>query len=103
MLVPRSSCSDVGVAITASGGGGDATSAAQAPATTSGTTPLDATTTTTGGVDISGPCDEAEYANDPRCTGVPGVGGDDGREPGRDVSGPCGRGRARQRPALQAR
>ena len=24
----------------------------------------------TGGVDISGPCDEAEHANDPRCTGV---------------------------------
>ncbi|MEA2454394.1 MAG: hypothetical protein QOI45_656 [Thermoleophilaceae bacterium] len=23
-----------------------------------------------GGVDISGPCDEAEHANDPRCTGV---------------------------------
>jgi hypothetical protein len=23
------------------------------------------------GVDISGPCDEAEHANDPRCTGAP--------------------------------
>ena len=28
------------------------------------------------GEDISGPCDEAEHANDPRCTGV-GVGDDD--------------------------
>jgi hypothetical protein len=26
--------------------------------------------TTTNGVDISGPCDEAEHANDPRCTGT---------------------------------
>jgi hypothetical protein len=26
--------------------------------------------TTTTGVDISGPCDEAEHANDPRCTGA---------------------------------
>jgi hypothetical protein len=34
-------------------------------------------------VDISGPCDEAEHANDPRCTGV-GL-GDDGRV---DNSGP---------------
>jgi hypothetical protein len=25
--------------------------------------------TTTNGEDISGPCDEAEHANDPRCTG----------------------------------
>ena len=34
------------------------------------TTPTPAPTTTpTGGVDISGPCDEAEHANDPRCGG----------------------------------
>ena len=26
--------------------------------------------TPVGGVDVSGPCDEAEHANDPRCTGV---------------------------------
>ncbi len=37
---------------------------------------------TTGSVDISGPCDEAEHANDPRCTG----GGDDDRS-GRGRSG----------------
>jgi hypothetical protein len=40
------------------------------------------------GVDISGPCDEAEHANDPRCTGqapatqAPAQGGV-------DISGPC--------------
>jgi hypothetical protein len=43
--------------------------------------------------DISGPCDEAEHANDPRCTGVtvPGADDDDNRDddgPG-DISGPC--------------
>ena len=42
--------------------------------------------------DISGPCDEAEHANDPRCTGVAPattttVGDDD--EAGEDISGPC--------------
>ena len=43
--------------------------------------------TTTGG-DISGPCDEPEHRNDPRCTGVttpPAT----GREAGEDVRGPC--------------
>jgi hypothetical protein len=39
------------------------------------------------GVDISGPCDEAEHAKDPRCAGVraptPSAGG------GVDISGPC--------------
>jgi hypothetical protein len=44
------------------------------------------------GEDISGPCDEAEHANDPRCTGIAPattttVGDDD--EAGEDVSGPC--------------
>lgn len=48
-------------------------------------------TTPTSQVDVSGPCDEAEHANDPRCTGAQ-AGDDvedetaDGRE---DVSGPC--------------
>jgi hypothetical protein len=44
------------------------------------------------GIDISGPCDEAEHANDPRCTGVgdndnsgPGSGDEDGDH---DNSGP---------------
>jgi hypothetical protein len=42
------------------------------------------------GVDISGPCDEAEHANDPRCNGqAPAQGGDQVREQGEDVSGPC--------------
>ena len=41
------------------------------------------------GVDISGPCDEAEHANDPRCTGqVPAVGAP-APVPGVDISGPC--------------
>ena len=31
------------------------------------------------GEDISGPCDEAEHANDPRCTGAAGVDQDRGR------------------------
>jgi hypothetical protein len=56
------------------------------------TTETEPTTTAEGrqrqtGVDISGPCDEAEHANDPRCTGVqapPLPAGD-----GVDVSGPC--------------
>ena len=54
--------------------------------TTTGTTTT-TTTTTAGGVDISGPCDEAEHANDPRCTGA--TTGDDDRD---DNSG-RGRGR----------
>jgi hypothetical protein len=50
---------------------------------TTGTTTTAATTTVeddvgnppvaTGTIDISGPCDEAEHANDPRCTGAGGV------------------------------
>jgi hypothetical protein len=44
------------------------------------------------GEDINGPCDEAEHANDPRCTGIAPaatttVGDDD--EAGEDISGPC--------------
>ena len=40
------------------------------------------------GEDVSGPCDEAEHANDPRCTGTstqPRA----ADEVGEDVSGPC--------------
>ena len=41
------------------------------------------------GEDISGPCDEAEHANDPRCTGVGGDDqGEDADEQGEDNSGP---------------
>ena len=66
--------------------------------TTAGTTTADTTNaaTTSGVDDISGPCDEAEHRNDPRCTGLsttppapaPGVttGDDDGAG---DISGPC--------------
>ncbi len=42
-----------------------------------------AATTTANGEDISGPCDEAEHANDPRCTGTAA---DDGNDDGN--SGP---------------
>jgi hypothetical protein len=48
-------------------------------------------TTTGDDGDISGPCDEAEHANDPRCTGVTVPGADDNGDddgPG-DISGPC--------------
>jgi hypothetical protein len=46
------------------------------------------------GIDISGPCDEAEHANDPRCAGVAQAAtttttvADDDRV-GEDISGPC--------------
>lgn len=41
------------------------------------------------GVDVSGPCDEAEHANDPRCAGVqPRVDDDDLQEDDGDHSGP---------------
>jgi hypothetical protein len=44
------------------------------------------------GEDVSGPCDEAEHANDPRCTGAaPATGGDDRVDtsgPGSSNSGP---------------
>jgi hypothetical protein len=57
--------------------------------TTLGTTTTDETTTTTRtetGEDVRGPCDEAEHANDPRCTGV-GTTEDDHRGD-EDRSGP---------------
>jgi hypothetical protein len=44
------------------------------------------------GEDISGPCDEAEHANDPRCTGqatAPRVDDDAPAANGVDISGPC--------------
>ena len=44
------------------------------------------------GVDISGPCDEAEHANDPRCVGqAPAQQGttQTAPTPGVDISGPC--------------
>ena len=68
-----------------------------------GTTTEIGTTTGDDAGDISGPCDEAEHANDPRCTGAapndssgPGPGGQDdddrsGRSHGDDDnSGPGG-------------
>ena len=57
-----------------------------AATTTDDTVVGNASTTTLGvttGGDISGPCDEAEHANDPRCTGV----GRDDRRGGDDRGG----------------
>jgi hypothetical protein len=63
------------------------------PASSSTTSSTTTTTTTGTRGDVSGPCDEPEHANDPRCTGgaattVPAR-GRDVREPGEDVRGPC--------------
>ena len=45
-------------------------------------------TTARTGVDISGPCDEAEHANDPRCAGqAPAT--RPRAQTGVDISGPC--------------
>jgi hypothetical protein len=57
---------------------------------TTGTTETTTTPDDDGarGVDISGPCDEAEHANDPRCTGV-----QPGAAPGAVVDDDRGRGR----------
>jgi hypothetical protein len=49
-----------------------------------GTTETTPTTSTQTGEDISGPCDEAEHANDPRCTGGATTQDDDRRGRGRD-------------------
>ena len=92
----------LGAGVIATAGYAAATSVDTNPARTislpGATTSDDSTTsaTTEGIEDISGPCDEAEHRNDPRCAGVstpapapaPGVttGDDDG--PG-DISGPC--------------
>ena len=77
MLVPALVVAfSVGVALAASGGGDDQLAqVAPTSSTIEDSTTTDATTTTATGVDVSGPCDEAEHANDPRCTGA----GDDGR------------------------
>jgi hypothetical protein len=90
----------VGVALAATGGSDDG-EPAPLPASSSttiesGTTSTErGTTTVEDPGDISGPCDEAEHANDPRCTGGtpvgssgPGPGRDDDR--GDDRSGPSG-------------
>lgn len=78
----------VGVALAATGGS-DGEEPAPLPASSSttiesGTTSTErGTTTVEDGTDISGPCDEAEHANDPRCTGGAPI-GSSGPGPGRD-------------------
>jgi hypothetical protein len=58
----------------------DTPSLATTTTSTGGTTTAGTTTVENEpGEDISGPCDEAEHANDPRCTGVAPQAGDDDR------------------------
>ena len=47
------------------------------------------TTARHSGVDISGPCDEAEHANDPRCGGQAPTNQAPPAQNGVDISGPC--------------
>ena len=56
---------------------------------TTGTTGTTGTAGTTTAGDISGPCDEPEHRNDPRCTGVNTSPATTGREPREDIRGPC--------------
>ena len=83
----------VGVAAATSGGSDDPIGAT-APSSTLGTTTEDRSAREPG-EDVSGPCDEAEHANDPRCAGVQvpedddAVVDDDVGEVGEDISGPC--------------
>jgi hypothetical protein len=66
---------------------GTTTNATTTGETTTGTTTTNRTTTT-GAVHISGPCDEAEHANDPRCTGAaPQARDDRGRDDDGDRHG----------------
>ena len=57
-----------------------------------GLTTTNQTTTVEKPGDVSGPCDEAEHANDPRCDGhqrpEDGRGNDENEDAG-DISGPC--------------
>ena len=50
-------------------GGAAYVMAAPADKSSSTATPASATISTTSTMDVSGPCDEAEHANDPRCAG----------------------------------
>ena len=72
----------VGVAIAATSG---RDAASERPRTA----PTGDVTTPAARDDVSGPCDEAEHANDPRCTGATVRTEDRAREPGEDVRGPC--------------
>ncbi|MGD9700940.1 MAG: hypothetical protein AB7Q42_03205 [Acidimicrobiia bacterium] len=69
----------------------DSASGASVPSNTvadgpAGTVPDDSTGSSVPG-DISGPCDEAEHANDPRCTGSAAGAGDDSGHRGGDDDG----------------
>src|ERR671923_1996461 len=81
------------VVVAAVGPADDGTSTVPTTTTTDtvGTTTAEDSLPRAAGVDIPGPCDEAEHANDPRCTGagVPDEGGRlDNSGPGSANSGP---------------
>ena len=91
----------VGVAVAAAI---TSTSSAGTTGTTDGATTIGGTTSTledstapaqTGTGDVSGPCDEAEHADDPRCSGVQTTRGQRRRR-GRRCERPLRRGRARR-------
>ena len=60
-------------------GGSNDTPTLDTPSLATTTTSTGTTTGEEPGEDISGPCDEAEHANDTRCTGVAPQAGDDDR------------------------
>ena len=59
-----------GNALTDSSPGVATTATTTAPGTTTNDDTATSTSTLETGEDVSGPCDEAEHANDPRCTGA---------------------------------
>jgi hypothetical protein len=78
----------VGVALAADGPPSFSADPIAPAGDTTATTAATTTTETGARVDSSGPCDEAEHANDPRCAGVT-VPRAAARVGGVDISGPC--------------
>jgi hypothetical protein len=58
------------LAVALAGSGQPTTSVGTLPAPAATVTAPSGTTVPEAGEDVSGPCDEAEHANDPRCTGA---------------------------------
>jgi hypothetical protein len=58
------------LAVALAGSGQPTTNVGTLPATAATVTAPSGTTVPEAGEDVSGPCDEAEHANDPRCTGA---------------------------------
>jgi uncharacterized membrane protein YgcG len=68
---------------------GTSTLPASSTRTTDATTDRTTTSQDNAGVDISGPCDESDHANDPRCAGVNVPAAPAPAQSGVDISGPC--------------